>query len=147
MSGSDAGAAAPPPVAENRWTAVPTAASQARHFLRDQARGWQLPAELTEVAVLLTSELVTNSLTHGEGTVNLRAYRLAGGGVRVEVDDDGPGVPRVRRPDPDNEHGRGMALVDMLAAGWGWTPLPGGGKTVWFELRPDGDGQRPGSAG
>jgi anti-sigma regulatory factor (Ser/Thr protein kinase) len=93
----------------------------------------------TEVAVLLVSELFSNSLRYSRsgapgGTVTVTV--TAGGGiVRVEVTDrSGPGVPHLCRDDGDTEGGRGLGLVEVLAARWGWRRS--GGRTVtWFELR------------
>lgn len=81
-----------------------------------------------DVAVLLASELVANSVRHGGSAV-------ARGGARVEVAErSGPGVP-VLVPDEGGgaEGGRGMRLVDELAARWGYER--GGGRAVtWFEV-------------
>jgi anti-sigma regulatory factor (Ser/Thr protein kinase) len=93
-----------------------------------------------DVAVLLTSELVANSVRHsgsavagGQVTVTVSA---GGYGVRVAVAErSGPGVP-VLVPDADGgaEGGRGVRLVDALADRWGYER--GGGLAVtWFELR------------
>jgi anti-sigma regulatory factor (Ser/Thr protein kinase) len=92
-----------------------------------------------EVAVLLACELVTNSVRHGGSAVaggQVTVTVSAGGGVvRVAVAERaGPGVP-VLVPDAGGEAvgGRGMRLVDMLAARWGYER--GGGRAVaWFEL-------------
>ncbi len=92
-----------------------------------------------EVAVLLVSELFSNSLRHSRsgvpgGTITITV--TAGGGlIRVEVTDrSGPGVPQPRPDAGGEEGGRGLRLVERLAAGWGWRQ--GGGRTVtWFELR------------
>jgi anti-sigma regulatory factor (Ser/Thr protein kinase) len=91
------------------------------------------------VAVLLVSELFSNSLRHGRsgapgGSVTVTV--TAGGGiVRVEVTDrSGAGVPVLRPGDGDAEGGRGLRLVAGLAERWGWRRC--GGRTVtWFELR------------
>jgi anti-sigma regulatory factor (Ser/Thr protein kinase) len=92
-----------------------------------------------EVAVLLVSELFSNSLRHSgsgaaDGTVAV-AVTICGGLVRVEVNDrSGPVVPDLRPADHDAEGGRGLRLVAGLAARWGWRRC--GGRTVtWFELR------------
>ena len=63
-------------------------------------------------------------------TVTARA-----GAVRVEVADrSGTGVPQLRTASKDAEDGRGLGLVERLAARWGWRQR--GGQTVtWFELR------------
>lgn len=87
--------------------------------------------ECLDSAVLMTSEVVTNALLHGDGEV-----RLAVGAdqvlVRVEVGDDEPGRPVLRRAD-GAESGRGMLLVDALASRWGVLDRKPG-KTVWFEV-------------
>lgn len=89
-------------------------------------------AGLGDTAALLTSEVVTNAVVHGQGTVHLRA-RASAGRLRVEVQDDGAGSPSPRQAADDAEGGRGLALVAVLAATWGVERLPRG-KVVWFEL-------------
>jgi anti-sigma regulatory factor (Ser/Thr protein kinase) len=92
-----------------------------------------------DAAVLLVSELFSNSLRHSGsgapgGTVTVTV--TAGGGiVRVEVTDrSGPEVPHLLPVDRYAEGGRGLWLVAGLATRWGsWRS---GGRTVtWFELR------------
>lgn len=88
--------------------------------------------ECLDAAVLMTSEVVTNALVHGQGEI-----RLAVGAdavlVRVEVGDDEPDRPSARSAESDAESGRGMLIVDALASDWGVrTADPG--KTVWFEV-------------
>ncbi len=57
--------------------------------------------------------------------------------VRAEVWDSVPRMPAVRQAGPDEEGGRGLALVEALSDRWGWTTAPGWpGKVVWAELRP-----------
>jgi anti-sigma regulatory factor (Ser/Thr protein kinase) len=90
-------------------------------------------------AALLVSELFGNSVRHGgsgaAGETITVAVTAAGGVVRVEVTGrSGLGVPQLRVPDGDAEDGRGLRLVEALAARWGWRRC--GGRTVtWFELR------------
>jgi anti-sigma regulatory factor (Ser/Thr protein kinase) len=90
------------------------------------------PAEVRDVAVLLTDEIVTNAVVHGGGEFTLTA-ELGQASLRVAVADTSPVAPRVLAPDPEQEHGRGMAIVETLATAWG---TEGGDtdKTVWFEL-------------
>ena len=91
-----------------------------------------------DVAVLLVSEIFSNSVRHsGSGaageTVTV-AVRAGGGIVRVEVTDRaGPGTPELRPADRDAEGGRGLQLVAALAARWG-TRRRGGRMTTWFVL-------------
>ena len=92
-----------------------------------------------DAAVLLVSELFSNSLRHsGSGAPGgmVAVTVTAGGGlVRVEVtDQSGPGVPELCPADDSGEGGRGLRLVAGLAARWGWRRCDG--RTVtWFELR------------
>lgn len=94
-----------------------------------------------DLAVLLASELVTNSVRHSgaavPGGLVTVAVAVAGEGVRVEVTDrSGDGAP-VLSPaafaDGDAEGRRGLGLVDELAARWGYQ-RGGGFTTTWFEL-------------
>jgi hypothetical protein len=52
--------------------------------------------------------------------------------VLVEVWDENSRLPEPAWPDLDDESGRGLMLVDALAARWGWDlPNSGRGKIVW----------------
>lgn len=65
--------------------------------------------------------LLANALEHGEGVVELRATRGADGGVRIEVRDEGSGLPApvadlTRRPRAGRgERGRGLAIAAEIA--------------------------------
>jgi anti-sigma regulatory factor (Ser/Thr protein kinase) len=92
-----------------------------------------------DVAVLLVSEIFSNSVRHtGSGapgeTVTVAV--IAGDSiVRVEVTDRaGPGTPELRPAGHDAEGGRGLQLVAGLAARWGW-PRRGRRTVTWFELQ------------
>ena len=91
-----------------------------------------------DVAVLLASELVTNSVRHGgsavPGGLVTVTVMTRGEGVRVEVADCGAGGVPVPGPAAcEAEGGRGLRLVEALADRWGYER--GGGRAVtWFEL-------------
>ena len=95
-----------------------------------------------DTAVLLTSELVTNSLQHSDsrrdgGTVTVTLIGIPGG-IRAEVIDEGGATVPARRPArleaPEAaECGRGLQLVDMLSARWGYC-CDEAGTVTWFEL-------------
>jgi anti-sigma regulatory factor (Ser/Thr protein kinase) len=94
-----------------------------------------LPSDVVDAAMLLTSELVTNAVQHGVGTVVLTVVR-DDEGIRVEVCDDGTSVPKARDCDTDAEHGRGLLLLEALATRWGTSDgSAGSGTRVWFVLR------------
>ncbi|MHB9858165.1 ATP-binding protein [Streptomyces sp. YIM S03343] len=90
-------------------------------------------SEVADVAVLLTSELVTNALIHTDHDAVLTAT-VGPGGLHVEVRDFVARRPRLCVPDVDDgTHGRGLLLVQSLADAWG-VRTHGVGKSVWFEL-------------
>jgi anti-sigma regulatory factor (Ser/Thr protein kinase) len=94
-----------------------------------------IPRDLLDDARLLVSEVVTNAFRHASdgGPIRLRAF-LAGGRLRVEVENDGTGRPKLLSAQ-DRQEGRGLGLfvVDRVASRWGSTPSPYG-WLVWFEL-------------
>ncbi len=118
------------------WTfpADPGAVRSARGVVRGQLRDWGLDS-LADLAALLVSELVTNSLRHATGPIGVRLVRPAhlDGVLLVEVSDPLPDPPRERVARPEDESGRGLQLVAHSSRRWGTRP-DDAGKTVWFEL-------------
>ena len=87
-----------------------------------------------DTVLLLVSELATNAVRHArtgfELTVDVRRA-----GVRVTViDDAGHAEPRVGQPHPDDTDGRGLLIVDRLAATWGCDVVGTDRKAVWFTV-------------
>ncbi|MFE6165075.1 ATP-binding protein [Streptomyces sp. NPDC056486] len=123
---------------EWRLPRCPRSVGRSRSLLAEQARAWKVPDDLAETAVLLLSELMTNAVRHGRVPVGREVGArcvLDGGVLRVEVADASDVLPRPREAGPDDESGRGLALVELLADAWGADPRPYGiGKTTWFEL-------------
>ncbi|MET7594103.1 ATP-binding protein [Streptomyces sp. NPDC005496] len=108
------------------------AVPEARKALRELLRHWGRPGR-SEVAELLTSELVTNALVHTDHDALLTAT-VSPRGLRVEVRDFVGRRPRLRVPNADDgTHGRGLVLVQSLADAWG-VRVHAVGKAVWFEL-------------
>ncbi|MEU0645122.1 ATP-binding protein [Streptomyces umbrinus] len=108
------------------------AVPQVRRALRDLLAHWGRPGR-SEIAELLTSELVTNALVHTNHDALLTAT-VGPRGLRVEVRDFVGHRPRLRVPIADDgTHGRGLILVQSLADAWG-VRVHGVGKVVWFEL-------------
>jgi anti-sigma regulatory factor (Ser/Thr protein kinase) len=112
----------------------PEAASTARRAMARAAELWRLDREVTETALLLVSELATNAFRHGAPPV-LLSLRLDADRLRVEVADGSPALPRPGRLAPEQAGGRGLLIVQELAARWGSQASRSRvGKTVWFEL-------------
>ena len=85
-------------------------------------------------ARLLLSELVSNSVLHGQGDkIVVQLDREAPGTLRCEVIDGGHGfVPKARSGREIG--GWGLDLVEKLATSWG---VREGSTHVWFELPTD----------
>ncbi|MEV0370389.1 ATP-binding protein [Streptomyces sp. NPDC050636] len=120
------------PIAEWSFPADPGAVRTARSRVREVLSDWGLDGAV-DVAVLLVSELVTNSLRYASGPIGVRMVLLSTGGLLVEVSDPLPDPPQERNATPDDEGGRGLQLVACSSRRWG-TRRGKSGKTVWFEL-------------
>ncbi|TDD95467.1 ATP-binding SpoIIE family protein phosphatase [Actinomadura rubrisoli] len=105
---------------------VPWARAEAAGTLAD----WRL-GDLTDTVELLVSELVTNALVHGAGSIGLRLIK-ADDVLLGEVYDDGQELPQLCHAEATDESGRGLQLVSHLAERWG-THRTENGKVVWFE--------------
>ena len=88
---------------------------------------------LADEAGLLTTELAANAVLHARTDFDVVVHRAADG-ARVEVRDRSSVLPVFTAPSATAMSGRGLLLVQTLAAAWGSQVLPGGGKSVWFEL-------------
>jgi anti-sigma regulatory factor (Ser/Thr protein kinase) len=114
----------------------PRAPERARTWLQSAA-AW-LPEELERNLMLLTCELVNNSVLHGnageDDVIEIR-LRSTATGVRAEVSDPGPGfAPAGRTRELDEPGGWGLVLVERIAKCWGVER--GDCTRVWFELAP-----------
>ena len=127
---------ASPPIQLNhcrvRLAASPAAAAEARSQVLTAIRDWGVPVD-PDAAVLLTSELVTNAITHEAGETITLGIRCLRGRLRVDVYDTSRSFPVVSVAPGDAETGRGLMLVATLAAEWGFYRTPAG-KAVYFTL-------------
>ncbi|MGW1053551.1 ATP-binding protein [Streptomyces sp. NPDC002521] len=110
--------------------AVPVARSRVAH--RAQELGFSLDSPLFDDLKLLTTEVVTNSIRHTQASCVV-CVRWTGERLRVEVTDVEPSLVSPSCAELMDESGRGLLLVEALAAAWGCQPCPAG-KTTWFEL-------------
>jgi anti-sigma regulatory factor (Ser/Thr protein kinase) len=113
-------------------TADPGAAAEARSQVRAALRGWGDLFDPT-VAVLLTSELVTNAIRHETGDTVQLVITCDCGELRVEVHDSSWSAPVPTDAPADAETGRGLMLVASMSADWGFYRTPAG-KAVYFTL-------------
>lgn len=131
-------APADPPTVARRWTRDPENVGRARDELCLHLAKWNM-AEVTDSALLVLSELVTNAVRHarqpGDRQIETRFVRRDGG-VRIEVHDASDAKPELREvPDEEAECGRGLFLVDHLTGGrWGVSDREGVGKLIWAHL-------------
>ena len=105
-------------------------------MVRDMLAVWNAD-ELTEVAELLTSELVANAVRHAMTAVDLDVS-WDDPTLRVEVRDGSPDLPVIREV-PGADGGYGLRIVGALARECGARRLDDDGKSVWFTVRR-GDG-------
>ncbi|WP_237319429.1 ATP-binding protein [Streptomyces sp. JJ36] len=115
------------------------APADARRRVRRQLRRWSFPARLCDTAQLLVSELVTNAVVHTDSARVRCLLRAGGSRLRLEIHDEGSerSAPLPCWATPEDEHGRGLLLVDTLSDEWGVDcAAQGRGRTVWVELAP-----------
>ena len=83
--------------------------------------------------MLLTSELVTNAIVHAKTDVEVTITRNDSHTITVAVRDSSRSQPRPHRHPDDAATGRGLGILDALAASWD-VVSGADGKTVSFTL-------------
>jgi len=152
-------------VAQNRPAASvmavphgPANVGGARRRLRRELASQELPDAVIDDAVLILSELLSNSCRHArplpaegpegpEGPEDAGSPQGAGGEVRVGweldaervltlrvTDGGGPTRPRCARPSLTARGGRGLGIVGRIASRWGVDDQEPGEVTVWAAL-------------
>ena len=138
----------------------PTVVADARRRLRADLYAQGVPDPVTDDAVLILSELISNSCRHarplgdsGDGGTHVHragaqapvgrsgrdsgiraAWSVEGGLLALEVTDGGgPTRPRPASPSLSARGGRGLGIVGSLALRWGVRDAPGE-VTVWAVL-------------
>lgn len=128
-----------------QFTSSPRGARLARRLSVQRMDEWgYAPASDTSCSVaLLVGELTANAVCHGRVPGRDFQLRLSRDPetrtVRIEVSDANPDRPPARpvEPGPYDASGRGLLLVDILAARWGTSPRHPVGKTVWADVEAE----------
>jgi hypothetical protein len=145
--GAAAGAGPAGAAAERRFrfelAAHPGSPAQARHLTKARLNGWSVCEDICDTAALVVTELVTNALVHTASSHIVCELHDGTDLVRIAVRDEGcaPGAPHPARARPEEEHGRGLLLIDALCHAWG-AHEHGPGLLVWAELPRQADEPR-----
>ncbi|WP_308294177.1 ATP-binding protein [Streptomyces sp. ST2-7A] len=112
----------------------------ARRRMRRELRDSGVPETVVDDAVLVLTELLSNSYRHArplEGErVRASWHRDRDGEVTVSVTDGGgPTRPRAASPSVSARGGRGLTIIGSLTRDWGVLEGdPSGAVTVWAVL-------------
>jgi anti-sigma regulatory factor (Ser/Thr protein kinase) len=119
----------------------PAGVGEARHRMREQLSRSGMSETVVDDAVLILSELLSNSYRHGRplgqaevGDGNIRAawHVDKAGRLTVEVTDGGgPTRPIPATPSVTARGGRGLNIISALAQDWGVRDSATGEVTVW----------------
>ena len=145
--GAAAGVGPDKAAAERRFrfelAAHPGSPAQARRLTRARLNHWSVCEDTCDTAALVVTELVTNAIVHTASGVVVCELHDGDDLVRIAVRDEGcaPGEPHPSPQRPEEEHGRGLLLVDALCHAWG-AHEHGPGLLVWAELPRKADTPR-----
>lgn len=127
--------------ASSRFPNEFTSAGQARSFVSEVCRRWQIPGVIMD-AQLVVTELVENAVRHGRTACDV-ALELTDADLTIVAHDGSRQQPRLMRPGPTRPGGRGLLLLENLCSNWGFELLKNG-KRVWAMLPlRDSDLPRP----
>jgi hypothetical protein len=113
-------------------TRKPAAAAEARGQVRAVIRAWEIPVD-PDIAVLLTSDLVTHAVIGWDSATITLAVRCSHDQLRVDVYDTSLPLPMAVDEQAMTETRPGLALVAKLATEWG-SFLTFTGKAMYFAL-------------
>ncbi|MFF8513394.1 ATP-binding protein [Streptomyces sp. NPDC015492] len=107
----------------------------ARHHAAKVLTGWGLDTAVIDDAIVVISELITNAILHTRNGPAELQLRIQNQQLVIEVTDSCTDSVKstVPRDDSDDDHGRGLAIVNALACAFGCQRLPGD-KTVWAQM-------------
>jgi hypothetical protein len=110
------------------------AARRARELITETCLRWESPGMAGDACIVAT-EMVNNVVAHARTPMWLLLARH-GDTISIAVRDGSSALPRFTGPvAPTAYGGRGLLLIDSVAARWGLLALAGG-KVVWAHLAP-----------
>ncbi|MEU4126835.1 MULTISPECIES: ATP-binding protein [Streptomyces] len=120
---------------DDRHAAPPSSAAAARERVRELLllAGVSLDSVTAADALLVTSELVTNAIRHGDGVIAFQAD-IADDVLRLSIADANPRLPAARTGTVDHPGGYGWPLIQRLAEHVDCSTRPDG-KTITTALR------------
>ncbi|MFD8376407.1 ATP-binding protein [Streptomyces sp. NPDC059688] len=124
----------------------PEAAGAARQTAQSVLENWQVDTGAVEATVLVVSEMVTNAIEHAQPPIALHLHREPSSSrLWVSVTDGGPAqeVGAWTASCADDEHGRGLSIIDTLAEAHGIRTQPTGSTTRWARLNAACQDLRP----
>jgi len=107
-----------------------------RHQLAAELNRLHVDPSCIDDAILVASELVANAVRHTPPVSASRlrvSWDLEPQSLMIRVEDGSPESPRKRAPGERQPDGRGLAIVEALAADWGVEPT-NLGKQVWARV-------------
>ncbi|WP_338684821.1 ATP-binding protein [Streptomyces acidiscabies] len=134
------------PAYSQSFPCEPATAEAGRKLVRQVLSVWRLD-RIADRAELIVTELIANATRHTScAEIRLVVRRLAPAQIRVGIVDRAPSrLPVVPgRAEDDDESGRGLFLVEAVAARWGYDLHGSRGclwaKEVWAEIHDDHEG-------
>ncbi|WP_228080646.1 ATP-binding protein [Streptomyces profundus] len=123
----------------------PSGVGIARRRLRSELQGNGAAETIIDDAMLILSELLSNSYRHArplDGGQLIRAdwQQDSDGSLTISVTDGGgPTRPRLSSPSISARGGRGLTIITSLCRSWGVREAPvGSAVTVWAVLQSSG---------
>jgi anti-sigma regulatory factor (Ser/Thr protein kinase) len=130
------------------FEADPSVLRRLREAVRDDLAGVGIDDDALDDVILCVHEACMNAMQHGRGQLHVR-WAAAPGEVRVEVCDEGDGVPLPAAdavPDAGQQSGRGLFLIRRLTHRFE-ASVDGGARCLAFAVPLHAGSGRPGPLG